>query len=141
MAFGQSGSNLFQTDNASFWTAYGVLSTSPDFVHQGLSMQQFAAVRRVLEGLPLAIASARRQDLLVYPNPVRDVLHVALPASQGTTTVTLHDAVGRLIRTETHPQPSRGLQLNLAGALPGIYALRVVLGQQVFQCKIVEDVP
>lgn len=63
----------------------------------------------------------------VYPNPARDVLHVALPASTAATRrLTLHDALGRrcLVRDFDVSQ-ERSAALPLRGLQPGVYYLCV----------------
>lgn len=62
-----------------------------------------------------------------YPNPAHGTTTVHLPASTGPATLTLLDALGRVVRTQA-AAPSTDCPLDLAGLAPGVYALRVQAG-------------
>ncbi|MDO7851203.1 hypothetical protein [Hymenobacter convexus] len=66
------------------------------------------------------------------PNPARTATTVQLPAVPGapTATLTLTDALGRTLRTETVALPAGGLrhELRLSGLAPGLYAVQVRAG-------------
>ncbi|MBF9221691.1 T9SS type A sorting domain-containing protein [Hymenobacter ruricola] len=86
-------------------------------------------------GLVTAATSALRGTAFgLFPNPARVTTAVSLPAVPGaaTATLTLLDALGRQVRTETVPLPAAGRrhELNLTGLAPGLYALRVRAGAE-----------
>lgn len=74
-----------------------------------------------LLGLPTA-AVAPAPRLSVFPNPVSTsgVAELHLPTGL-TTTVTLHDALGRVVRTV----PAGAPVLSVRGLAPGVYVLRL----------------
>jgi hypothetical protein len=77
------------------------------------------------------------------PNPARGSAFVAVPAVAGasTTSLTLLDALGRVVRTRTAALPAAGLRtaFDLAGVAPGVYALRVVAGSQAGTARLVVE--
>ncbi|MDO7851201.1 hypothetical protein [Hymenobacter convexus] len=84
---------------------------------------------------PTLLATAAAQGSLRFslaPNPARTAATVQLPAVPGapTATLTLTDALGRTLRTETLPLPAAGLRHELAlnGLAPGFYVLHVRAG-------------
>ncbi|MDO7850551.1 T9SS type A sorting domain-containing protein [Hymenobacter convexus] len=69
------------------------------------------------------LAAAR---LAVYPNPAHGRASVQLPPGAGPATLTVLDALGRPVRTQTTTNPSA--DLDLTGLAPGLYAVRVAAG-------------
>ncbi|MGY3090720.1 hypothetical protein ACVWYF_003781 [Hymenobacter sp. UYAg731] len=71
-------------------------------------------------------------DVAVFPNPAHATATVQLPPVPGASvaTLTLTDALGRVVRTATVPLPAAGLRhpLDLAGLPAGLYAVRVAAG-------------
>lgn len=95
--------------------------------------QIYTVTRRVEEGSPVDIEDAVTPAHFVlrgiYPNPARTRAHVdyALPRS-GTVTLTLHDALGRQVRTVPLGVQAAGSHragLNVAGLAPGVYLCEV----------------
>ncbi|QKG58705.1 T9SS type A sorting domain-containing protein [Hymenobacter sp. BRD128] len=84
-------------------------------------------------GLPFSLA----------PNPAQGTTTVAVPAvaEASTASLTLLDALGRVVRTRTAALPAAGLRtaFDLAGVAPGVYALRVQAGAQVGTARLVVD--
>ena len=83
---------------------------------------------------PTLTATTAAQGALSFslaPNPARASTTVQLPARPGTATatLTLTDALGRTLRTETISLPA-GLrhELDLTGLAPGLYAVQVRAG-------------
>jgi hypothetical protein len=88
--------------------------------HRRMVYASFFAV-----GVPAAQALAG--DLHAWPNPVQDVLHLAVPTSTGAVTVSLHDLQGRLRQQWQRGGGSEQLDLQLDPALPaGTYLYSVV---------------
>ncbi|MDO7851202.1 T9SS type A sorting domain-containing protein [Hymenobacter convexus] len=77
------------------------------------------------------------------PNPARTAITVQLPAVPGapTATLTLTDALGRTLRTETVALPAAGLrhELALSGLAPGLYAVQVQAGAATATQRLVVD--
>jgi hypothetical protein len=80
----------------------------------------------------LTAATAARGTLSfsLSPNPARAAATVQLPAVPGapTATLTLTDALGRIVRTATLPAAGRRHELDLRGLAPGLYAVQVQAG-------------
>lgn len=79
-----------------------------------------------------ATLPAKALGIELYPNPTSAKAMVILPPVPGANqaTFTLTDALGRVVRARTAALPAAGLQypLDLAGLLPGVYALQVQAG-------------
>ena len=79
----------------------------------------------------------------VAPNPAHGTATVQLPALPGTAsaTLTLLDAVGRVVRSTTWLLPPTGLrhELSMAGLAPGLYALQVRAGKATATRKVVVE--
>ncbi|WP_460552215.1 T9SS type A sorting domain-containing protein [Hymenobacter daeguensis] len=83
-----------------------------------------------LAASPLATAApAALAGLRLYPNPAHGAATVQLPAVPGaaTATLTLFDALGRALRTQTATANATA-ELDLTGLAPGLYAVRVQAG-------------
>ncbi|MBF9219580.1 T9SS type A sorting domain-containing protein [Hymenobacter ruricola] len=68
----------------------------------------------------------RPESLSIFPNPAHGRATVQLPAVAGTATLTILDALGRAVRTQT--ATGSQTELNLRGLAPGLYAVRVATG-------------
>jgi len=75
---------------------------------------------------------------LLYPNPARDVVTVALSSGPCPATLTLLDGLGRTVRTQT-ATASPKVTFDLTGLAPGVYALRVQAGEAVAAQKLVVE--
>jgi hypothetical protein len=79
----------------------------------------------------------------LYPNPSRGAATVQVPAVPGATqaTVRLHDALGRVVRTEELALPAAGLRhaLALTGLPAGVYAVQVTAGAYAATRRLVVE--
>ncbi|MEJ7659448.1 MAG: T9SS type A sorting domain-containing protein [Hymenobacter sp.] len=74
----------------------------------------------------------------LYPNPAHVGATIRLPVSAGAATLTLLDALGRAVRSQAAPTGT-DYPLDLTGLAPGVYALRVRVGEaQTTQRLVVE---
>jgi len=76
----------------------------------------------------------------VYPNPAHGRTTVARPAGLGAgpATLTLLDALGRVVRTAP-PTLAPTAELDLTGVAPGVYALRVAVGPATAVSRLVVE--
>ncbi|UYZ62924.1 M4 family metallopeptidase [Hymenobacter weizhouensis] len=81
-------------------------------------------------------SNAATDQLEVYPNPVKDVLHLVLPANAAVTSVEVLDVHGR--RVADLPYRADG-QLNVSNLAKGMYTVAVSDGQRVFHQRFVKD--
>ncbi|GAB3590124.1 T9SS type A sorting domain-containing protein [Hymenobacter daeguensis] len=95
---------------------------------------------------PTLLATTAAQGLLPFtlaPNPARAATTVALPAQPGTAsaTLTLRDALGRALRSETVQLPTAGLrhELDLSGLPAGLYAVQVQAGPATATRRLVVE--
>ena len=80
------------------------------------------------------VLSARAQpatadDLLAWPVPAREVLHLRLPAARVARQLALLDALGRVVRHQAVPAGQAAPTLPTAGLPPGGYLLRVAFAE------------
>jgi hypothetical protein len=94
-------------------------------------------------GLATAPAAAPLAGLALYPNPARRTTTVQLPAglAAGPATLALLDNVGRTVRTRTVALAAGSSQLafDVAGLAPGVYALRVAVGERLGTARLVVE--
>lgn len=74
----------------------------------------------------------------LYPNPTHATATVRVPASAGLATLTLLDALGQVVRTQT-AAAGTDYPLYIAGLLPGVYTLRVQLAEGQAVCKLLVE--
>lgn len=68
----------------------------------------------------LAVNSVKKGKMSVYPNPVKDVLHVQLPATEKVATIAVHNLVGQKINAVD----SAG-EINVQNLKAGTYVITV----------------
>ncbi len=96
----------------------------------GVAGNSTAFLASVLDpALTATTAALNAESVTLFPNPAHGRATVQLPAVPGapTATLTLLDALGRTLRTQTAPTNSKA-ELDLAGLAPGLYAVRVAAG-------------
>ncbi len=82
---------------------------------------------------PIATTTSEREaeglDVLVYPNPVDDIVFVSIPGSSATTRIELMGPLGQIVRTEQWSLRERKeLRWDLAGLAHGMYIVVVTDG-------------
>ncbi len=81
--------------------------------------------------------------LAAYPNPAHGHASVVLPITSGTgpATLSLLDALGRVVRTQLAPVAAIGIatEVDLRGLAPGIYALRVAGATGLFTTRLLVE--
>ena len=76
------------------------------------------------------------KELKVYPNPVRDVLNMELPGSDGANwTLRLYNAVGNLVLSRT---VVAGESVNVSSLASGVYFLQLSNGDEVLRAKVIK---
>jgi hypothetical protein len=79
------------------------------------------------------------KEVLCYPNPVVDILHVGIIRFDGTAKISLFNSTGARVYSVSAPcnafQPA---EINMRTAGPGIYTLKVEYGDKVFNNIIVK---
>lgn len=84
------------------------------------------------QAVVLATATAAANLVQLYPNPAHTSVRIRMPALAGaaTATLTLRDALGRLVQTRVVTVPATGLQqeLPVAGLAGGVYVLQIQAG-------------
>ena len=88
--------------------------------------------------LDCASIEENNMNLLVYPNPVTDLLTVQLKNADANATVQLFDAQGSLV---TAPVVTNGsiLSINFAGFADGVYILKVISNGATQEVRIVKQ--
>ena len=77
-----------------------------------------------------------KDEMAVYPNPVREQAHILYPASANPALVELYDLQGRLVRSQGNAFES----FDMSQLPTGAYTLRVTMDDgQVFSDKVVKE--
>lgn len=87
----------------------------------------FVAALDDTQVLPTQPALAKSNLLEVYPNPATDLVRVAWPSTYQPRHLTLHDALGRPVRTVTVAAGTTNQLLSINGLSSGVYSLHLQL--------------
>ena len=86
----------------------------------------------------LANTSARNAVFQLWPNPAQHAVSLHLPSPPtSATTATVHDALGRVVRTADFAPGQNDLLVNLAGLRKGVYVVRATNGPEQFTRRLV----
>ncbi|MBF9238715.1 T9SS type A sorting domain-containing protein [Hymenobacter sp. BT683] len=122
-----NGNRVFLTGEASKTVTFGSLA----FAGPANGSVGFVA-SFVDQTITAAVPSAVLQRIALFPNPAHGRATVQFPALAGasTATLTVLDALGRSVRTQTATPSITGLrhELDLTGLPAGIYAVQVEAG-------------
>ncbi|RYU78762.1 PQQ-dependent sugar dehydrogenase [Hymenobacter persicinus] len=89
---------------------------------------------------PTKAASAQAISLRLWPNPARQRVELHLPTAAATaTTITVHDAVGRLVASAPLAAGQTDAAVSLAGLRAGLYVVRTQLGSQAYAQRLVVE--
>lgn len=85
----------------------------------------------------IAEAESGTEQIVVYPNPVSNVLH--LGAVRGDLTFSLLDAQGKFLRTINLKAGESTQEIEVSDLAPGIYSLSGILEAKAIQIKFVKE--
>ncbi|UOQ98875.1 T9SS type A sorting domain-containing protein [Hymenobacter sp. 5317J-9] len=108
----------------------GATSAPSTFGSHAISSTSWLAVAAIASLTDVSItatATGLNKNVGLFPDPAHGRATVQLPAATGTATLTILDALGRTLRTQTVPANSKA-DLDLTGLAPGLYALRIAAG-------------
>lgn len=122
LAVSPVGGRVFVTGNASFPASFGSVALAGTGSGGGF-VASFTDATGLATARPEALAG-----VAVAPNPAHGTATVQVPAVPGvaTATLTIVDALGRVVRAQTVATAAR-TELALAGLAPGLYAVRVAV--------------
>ena len=131
-----SGNRIYVTGSASPNTTFGGLS----FVNQAVTYVCFLASHTDATLIATTAPVLTAASLTLFPNPAHGRATVQVPAVPGATTATLTllDAPGRTLRTQTAATNAKA-ELDLAGLAPGLYAVRVQAGGSTATRRLVVE--
>jgi hypothetical protein len=117
---------LYVGGDASQPAAFGTLTPTSNATYY----TSFAATLGLADALATTTPVASTATLRSYPNPAHGRTTVVLPITSGPATLTLFDALGRVVRTQlaTAAATTSATDFDLTGLAPGVYALRVAAG-------------
>ena len=95
----------------------------------------------VLRLLATRGATVQESGVQVYPNPTQGSfrLRVSAAAAARTATVTLRDALGRVVLTQTQPMAGNELNVDARGLRPGVYQVQVVTPEATQVSRVVVE--
>jgi hypothetical protein len=127
------GGTLYVAGQVAPPATFGSLTLAPAASSSAVYLATLAAV-------PLANVgpAAAQPGFEVFPNPARTVATVRVPGGTGAATLTLTDALGRMVRTQS-AITGKDYRYDLGGLAPGVYALRVQAGAAVATQKLVVE--
>ena len=86
------------------------------------------------------VQEAPQDDLRLWPNPVTDVLNISLAGTSGTTTVTIIDVNGRVVRNIASAAVTGStFTIPVSDLADGLYTLRIGNGLKVSHQRFVKS--
>jgi hypothetical protein len=91
------------------------------------------------EGPPVVLTE-ETPDVLAYPNPVRDLLHINLETVEGTfKSLSVFDTFGRSYPVELISNDEQVLEVNMSGLSQGLYFVRLNFADKVEVVRIIKQ--
>ena len=138
-ALASSGTHVYGVGNAVGTTTFGN-QTLPNSTNTQCG---FLATIADAAALPTLAPVATAKGISLFPNPAHGTTTVQLPAglATGPATLTVLDAVGRVVRTRTASVAAgtTATELDVAGLAPGVYALRIAVGESTGTARLVVE--
>lgn len=92
----------------------------------------------ITDSIVSSIQDLQGGDVIIYPNPVSNQLHVSIPSFSQRTDIQLYDLSGKLVR-KTMAASSADCIMDVSSLPSGIYILKVCDDKNVFRRKIVVE--
>lgn len=70
--------------------------------------------------------NSKSKDFVVYPNPVKDWLHVTLPEYNSTSTIQIYSVEGKKVYQNSVPSNSRSSEINVSKLPQGSYVIKLI---------------
>ena len=94
----------------------------------------------VLRLLATRGATVQESSVQVYPNPTQGSFRLRVSAAAArTATVTLRDALGRVVLTQTQPMAGNEVSVDARGLRPGVYQVQVVTPEATQMGRVVVE--
>ncbi len=103
---------------------------------EGLSADCIAIDFRTPVGI--SKGNSNEQQVSVFPNPVRDVLHVNLTKLENEGTLRIFDVTGRLLKSVSIPNNENNVNIDCSSYLEGVYFVSVTSGSGVKTLKFIK---
>ncbi|GEM_PF-6456814 len=107
----------------------GEISTSEEFTDLGFFILALEETMRV--------ENQNFEGLSIYPNPVKEFVHVALPSTINQVDVLIYDATGKQVFQQK--AVGNNNSLNIQSLNKGIYLMQVIDGNQILTKKIIKN--
>lgn len=78
------------------------------------------------------VNGTERRDPLIFPNPVAERLHIVLPSSSKSMSISIHDIAGRVMGKHQNAASSRERILDVSDLPEGVYVLHLTDGTNSF---------
>lgn len=121
----------------SYYTVYDDVSTlGTPYVYYRVKMRNNAGAGKYSKVVALTLPNILRTSVSIGPNPVKQVMSVSIVSpNTRTLSLTIHDAQGRLMRTETATVQKGSNMLTYSGfeGWPkGMYVVKAMVGDEMF---------
>ena len=114
-----------------FWDLTDVQVSFPVFNDmEGIFTELAIDVFEVVEGEPSSVQSIEQTDLLIYPNPMSDLVTVSLESLDFEKYI-LTDVNGKIVRSRQISELN--FEINTASLLPGVYFLQLSSDEKISQ--------
>ncbi|NQZ77876.1 MAG: family 16 glycosylhydrolase [Ekhidna sp.] len=105
-------------------------------VTDGIQSQDITVNISLLQGNPLNLLNDISSEFRVYPNPVKDVLHIQSSDQVLSGSVRVKDMAGRIQEVETIAIESGLLEMNFSELEEGLYIVQIQLDDGIHSMRI-----
>lgn len=133
---GESGSSIIKIENGQKYISYGVLSLVANLRHSRINNWRYYAIKSIINDDLVIPTRLNREDIVVYPNPASDVVHLKNIKPFDVVELKLFDNIGRLCVAKK--EFKSGLDLDISNLSGGIYYLSIETIEFIITKKIVK---
>jgi protocatechuate 3,4-dioxygenase beta subunit len=103
-----------------------------------LNVVDLDAKQNTINGKAVNVTCGQANDIIVYPNPIQDELHVVMPATVLTADVTLMDAAGKTMYQSSFDFATQSRKVNVSTSTlaSGVYFININADGQVYTYKV-----
>lgn len=77
-------------------------------------------------------------EISLYPNPVKNILHLNVPETRGALSIKIYSITSELILSQTETTTNSEIKCNLSVAPAGVYFVKVTSGSNIWSARVVK---
>lgn len=133
---GESGSSIIKIKNGEKYITYGVLSLASNLSHSRINNWRYYAIKLIIED-DLSLKKQSLEDVIVYPNPANNIIHIKNIKNAEIMELTLYDDNGRACQIKN--ELTSRLELDISNLSNGLYLLHIRTPDETITKKIIKQ--